>query len=280
MAAEGLDCEFTVVDGEYAKRKIWQFMILSGTTDGHAKAAEISRALLRGILELARNIKPDDVSEEAAAKRKAELADFKNLRFIARISIEKSKDPAFDDKNKLEAITPDQRQWVAVEQIAASGQAELPGMAGDTSYGEARAARRSSGTGRRIDPMGKLSEQEDAWQAEATADAVAGARSMAQSQAGLANTPAGKLSDSQWGWIISAAIFAWIKTRYRQAIAEGLAQRSDTSRKWIRRRVTAPSCNRSCRNLPIRQRSTGQSLWRVGRSKRWPALSSRPATDR
>lgn len=71
--------------------------------------------------------------------------------------------------------------------------------------------------------MGKLSEQEDAWQAEATADAVASARSMAQSQAGLANIPAGKLSDLQWGWIISAAIFAWIKTRYRQAIAEGLA---------------------------------------------------------
>ena len=128
--SEGLDCEFTVVDGEYAKRKIWQFMILSGTTDGHAKAAEISRALLRGILESARNIKPNDDSEDAAAKRKAELADFQNLRFIARISIEKSKDPAFDDKNKLVAITPDQRQWVAVEQITAEGQAALPGMAG------------------------------------------------------------------------------------------------------------------------------------------------------
>jgi hypothetical protein len=71
--------------------------------------------------------------------------------------------------------------------------------------------------------MGKLSQQEDAWQAEATAQAVASARSMAQSQSGLANTPAGKLSDQQWGWIISAAIFAWIETRYQQAVAEGLA---------------------------------------------------------
>ena len=71
--------------------------------------------------------------------------------------------------------------------------------------------------------MGRLSEQEDAWQAEATAEAVASARSMAQSQAGLANTPVGKLSDQQWGWVISSAIFAWIKTRYRQAVAEGLA---------------------------------------------------------
>jgi hypothetical protein len=71
--------------------------------------------------------------------------------------------------------------------------------------------------------MGKLSQQEDAWQAEATGDAVAGARSIAQSQTGLANTPVGKLSDSQWGWIINTALFSWIKTRYRQAIAEGLA---------------------------------------------------------
>jgi hypothetical protein len=71
--------------------------------------------------------------------------------------------------------------------------------------------------------MGKISEQEDAWQAEATASAVADARSIAQSLPGVANTPAGRLSDQQWGWIISAAIFAWIRTRYRQAIAEGLA---------------------------------------------------------
>ena len=41
------------------------------------------------------------------SKRTADLADFKNLRFIARISIEKSKDPAYDDKNKLVAVTPD-----------------------------------------------------------------------------------------------------------------------------------------------------------------------------
>ena len=129
--SEGLDCEFTVVDGEYAKRKIWQLMLLSGTTDGHAKAAEISRALLRGILESARNIKPGDVSEEAAIKRKADIGDFNNLRFIARISIEKSKDPQYPDKNRLEAITPDQRQWVAVEQIAK--QVELPGMAPEAS---------------------------------------------------------------------------------------------------------------------------------------------------
>jgi hypothetical protein len=68
--------------------------------------------------------------------------------------------------------------------------------------------------------MGKLSEKEDAWQAAATAAAVAEARAIAQSR--LANTPAGKLNDQQMGWIITAAVFGWIRTRYQQAVAEGL----------------------------------------------------------
>jgi hypothetical protein len=76
--------------------------------------------------------------------------------------------------------------------------------------------------------MGKLSENEDRWQAEATANAVAEARAIAQSQ--LANTPAGRLSDQQWGWIISAAIFACIRTRYQQAVAKGLAKEAHVTR--------------------------------------------------
>jgi hypothetical protein len=51
---EMLDCEFIVVDGPYTKRKFWERMILAGTTDGHAKAAEVSRGRLRTILESAR----------------------------------------------------------------------------------------------------------------------------------------------------------------------------------------------------------------------------------
>ena len=76
--------------------------------------------------------------------------------------------------------------------------------------------------------MGELSKREDAWQQAATAEAIAAARSIAQSQ--VTSIPAGKLSDQQWGWVISAAIFAWIQTRYRQAIAEGLAQEEHVTR--------------------------------------------------
>lgn len=128
-ACEGLDVEFTVVDGDYAKRKIWQTMILAGTTDGHATAGEISRTLLRGIWESAHGISPRDKSEAAQARRNPDIADFQNLRFTARISIEKSKDPAYDDKNKLTAVTPDARQWQPVEQIPVVAQGTFTGMA-------------------------------------------------------------------------------------------------------------------------------------------------------
>src|SRR4051794_34123847 len=55
---EMLDAELAVVDGPQVKRKLWERMIIAGTTSGHEKAAEISRAKLRAIIESARGIKP------------------------------------------------------------------------------------------------------------------------------------------------------------------------------------------------------------------------------
>src|SRR5690349_6796477 len=85
-ASEGLDCEFVVVDGQYAKRKIWQLYTLHGTTPGHEEAGKISRNTLRAILESARGIRPDDKSEAAQNARKiAGWQDLDGLRFVARL---------------------------------------------------------------------------------------------------------------------------------------------------------------------------------------------------
>jgi hypothetical protein len=35
------------------------------------------------------------------------------------------------------------------------------------------------------------------------------------------NTPIGRLSDHEWGWIVAATLFGWISTRAEQTIAEG-----------------------------------------------------------
>jgi hypothetical protein len=120
---EMIDAEFVVVDGPHAKRKLWENLVISGTTDGHAKAAEISRGKLRAMLESARGIKPSDTSAEARKARTAELGDFDGLRFIARIGIEKGRQKndgtgdSYPDRNIIAAvITPDRKDWHTVEQ--------------------------------------------------------------------------------------------------------------------------------------------------------------------
>jgi hypothetical protein len=120
---EMLDVEFVVADGEFKRRKFWANMVLEGTTDGHKKAAEISRGALRTIIESARGIKPDDLSPEARAARTVSLKEFDNLIFIAKIGVEKGKPKnynsgdSYPDKNILAAvITPDKKEWHPVEQ--------------------------------------------------------------------------------------------------------------------------------------------------------------------
>jgi len=116
--AEMPDCEFVVVEGPYAKRKFYENMTLSGVTDGHAQAADISQRKLRAILESVRGIKPADVSEAAKKARVAELEDFDGTRFLVRVGVEPGKD-GYRDKNRIAVvITPDMKEWHAVEQVA------------------------------------------------------------------------------------------------------------------------------------------------------------------
>jgi hypothetical protein len=108
-ACEMLECEFTIVEGEHMKRKFWEFMVLSGTTDGHKEAADITRRRLRAILESARGIKPEDVSEAAKAARNAEYADFDGMRFMCKLGVEPASDEYKAKNILLEVITPDQK---------------------------------------------------------------------------------------------------------------------------------------------------------------------------
>ena len=70
---EALDVEMTVSSSPYASRKLWQIMGVGGPTDGHQKAAQITRATLRAILESARGINPTDESDKARQARQVIL---------------------------------------------------------------------------------------------------------------------------------------------------------------------------------------------------------------
>jgi hypothetical protein len=65
---------------------------------------------------------------------------------------------------------------------------------------------------------------EDDWQRKATAAAVTAARNIVLGDDAAINksAPVGRLSDTEWGWIVTAVLFAWIGARAEQAAAEEL----------------------------------------------------------
>jgi hypothetical protein len=74
-------------------------------------------------------------------------------------------------------------------------------------------------------PVGQvsLSAIEDQWQRDATAAAIAAARGVVQMDGPIPpSTPIGRLSDTEWGWILAAMLFAWIGKRAQQAASEQL----------------------------------------------------------
>ena len=76
---------------------------------------------------------------------------------------------------------------------------------------------------RKIKPrFPSLTAIEDAWQREATRVAIEQARAVVSGGALPPLTPVGRLSDTEWGWIVAAVLFGWISTRSRQATSNGV----------------------------------------------------------
>lgn len=118
----GLDLEFIITSGPYAKRRAWKMCgVESNGTPGQDKMVEISHSFLRAILESAGGVQPHDESPAACAARQIDgWDDFNGLEFVARFGIEKGK-PYEDqrtgemregqDKNTVMAVTPDEPEY-------------------------------------------------------------------------------------------------------------------------------------------------------------------------
>ena len=107
-----LDAEYTVVDGPYARRKIWSLIGLYSPKG--PDWANLGRSLIRGILNSARGISDKDNSPEAQARRRINgFGDLDGLEFVARIDI--GQDTNGDDKNEVRgAVAPDHRDYAAL----------------------------------------------------------------------------------------------------------------------------------------------------------------------
>jgi hypothetical protein len=114
-----LDCEFTVVEGPYARRKFWQtFTVSGGKVDekGASMGWTITKRILRGMIDSALGLDPKDESDAAKAKRQLRgLADLSGITFVAKILVEPNKDSRYPDANKLDRpVLPNEQEWQAV----------------------------------------------------------------------------------------------------------------------------------------------------------------------
>lgn len=112
-----LDCEFTVTEGQHARRKFWQmFTVQGGKVDenGVSIGWKISKSTFRAMIDSALGLAPDDMSEGAKAKRVLRgLADLNGITFVAKIAVEQS--AQYKDKNKLDRVVlPNEKEWQAI----------------------------------------------------------------------------------------------------------------------------------------------------------------------
>lgn len=104
-----LDAEYTVLEGPFAKRKIWSLIGLyspKGPDWGNA-----GRGLIKGVLNSARGLNDKDNSPEAQAKRRISgFAELDGIEFIARMDI--GSDTNGEEKNEVRsAVTPSHRDY-------------------------------------------------------------------------------------------------------------------------------------------------------------------------
>lgn len=111
-----LACEFVVLEGPYARRKMWSNIGLhspKGPTWG-----QMGRSFIRGILNSARNVHPQDNSPQAAAARRIQgFHELDGIEFLARVDVEK--DAKGEERNVVKmAVEPDNKDYASLMGVA------------------------------------------------------------------------------------------------------------------------------------------------------------------
>jgi hypothetical protein len=117
--ARMLDCEFTVVDGPHARRKFWQnFTVAGGKLDekGASKGWNISKSVLRAMIDSALSLNTEDMSPATKQKRVIQgLKQLDGIVFAARIMVEPASNPQYRDVNKIaNVVLPGEPQYQAI----------------------------------------------------------------------------------------------------------------------------------------------------------------------
>ena len=113
-----LSCEFVVLEGAYVKRKLWSLIGLHSPKG--PEWANMGRAFIKGILNSAHCLHPQDNSPQAQKARCIQsFAALDGIEFVARIDIEK--DQNGEDKNVIKtAIAPNHKDYAVTMGKASS----------------------------------------------------------------------------------------------------------------------------------------------------------------
>ena len=116
-----LACEFVGLEGAYARRKMWSNIGLhssKGPTWG-----QMGRSMIRGILNSARNVHPQDNTTYATSRRRIEgFHELDGIEFLARVDVEK--DAKGENRNVVKlAIEPDHKDYASLMGVASKAPA-------------------------------------------------------------------------------------------------------------------------------------------------------------
>jgi hypothetical protein len=106
-----LNCEFVVLDGPFARRKMWSNIGLYSPKG--SEWTNMGRTFIKAILNSARGINPSDNSPAAQnARRISGFSDLEGIEFLGKVDWEK--DLNGQDKCVIKsAITPDHTDYAA-----------------------------------------------------------------------------------------------------------------------------------------------------------------------
>ncbi len=107
-----LACEFVVLEGEYARRKVWSLIGLHSNKG--AEWGNIGRSFIKAILNSARGFSENDNSPQAQNSRRISgLADLDGIEFVAKITTKKDQNE--DLRNEIRfAIAPDHKDYKSI----------------------------------------------------------------------------------------------------------------------------------------------------------------------
>ena len=115
-SAKWMELEFTIVGGEFDRRKFWDKIFVDGDKMGQSgipQAKEIGLQTLRAIIESANGLDPADMSPQAQQRRQISgVADLNGMEICARVGIKKGTNGYQDTNRLMAAVTANQRAFI------------------------------------------------------------------------------------------------------------------------------------------------------------------------